>query len=283
MNPITTLDDGTRVLKTTGDQQALEHGGGVVYRDGGGVFWSWWDPPDPGTKNYIVYTVALTRGFLQDLELDVEEIALASCGEISKKELIQLSRSKVFSDRLIAMEAARDAFGSSGICPKPDEVTPYEMALRWGEIFGVDHEEVAMLDHEDYLIRETPRGIECGQIGGRMLGRFDDYQYALRAVADDIARSASHAANLYHEHAAGKLELVVWDREKHQGRHWPKKSVLPQAIWQNEMRRYRKSLSGGRCKSKGIIKMRKQVARKKRAERMRQSARNVRQILEARE
>jgi len=59
--------------------------------------------------------------------------------------------------------------------------------------------------------------------------------------------------------------------------------VLPQAIWQNEMRRYRKSLSGGRCKSKGIMKVRKQAQDRRRHKRMRQSAKNMRAILEARD
>lgn len=283
MKPIITLEDGTRVLETTGDQEALEYGGGVVYRDSSGAFWSWWDIPDPGYKNYIVFTVALTRGFIEDLELDIEEIAMATFGEMSPKQLLKLSRSKSITDRFAAAQAARDAVGSSGLCPEPDEVTPYEMAERWGEVFGVDVDEVAMLDHEDYMVRETRRGIECGQIGGRMLGRFEEYEHALRAVADDMERTGETGANLYHEHAPGRLELVVWDPSKRCGRPYPKKAVLPQAIWQNEMRRYRKSLAGGRCKSSGVTKVRKKAESRKRHKRMRQSAKNIRSILEARE
>ena len=282
MKPIITLEDGTRVLETTGDQQALEFGGGVLYRDAAGVFWSWWDPPDPGFKNFIVFTAALTRGFLKDLELDVKEISLSTAGEISANALANLSRSKAVHDRFIAMQAARDALGSSALCPNPDEVTPYEIALRWGEIFGVDAQEVSMLDHEDYLIRETERHVECGQIGGRMLGRFPIYEHALRAIADDIKRTGA-AANVYHEHAPGKIELVVWEPQRHEGLEYRKKAVLPQAIWQNDMRMYRKSLAGGRCKSKSVVKVRMKSERKNRAKRMRQSARNIRSILEARE
>jgi hypothetical protein len=97
MKPIVTLRNDTAVLVTTGDMDAFKYGGGVVYKDGQGTFWQFWDSREPGEKNYFVYTAPVPRKVLDYYDAPLEEIC--SVGDLDRREARRLSRSSNPSDR----------------------------------------------------------------------------------------------------------------------------------------------------------------------------------------
>lgn len=236
MKPIFTLEDGTEVLETTGDAEALQYGGGVLYRAPGNVVvWDFWEAPE---KNFFVYTADATKGVLEHYNVNLDELFLASGGEINKKELMKLSVSPDPRARLQVLILIKESYGASHLDPLgPLELTKFDLACKWGALFGVQKESVEQIALNDYMIIEKNDYWECGRIDGTFLGRFKRYEYALASIADDM-KITENNANLFHEHSPGQIELVQWDWENHTGRLPEIRRKMPMAQWKIAMRRY---------------------------------------------
>ena len=236
MKPIFTLEDGTQVLETTGDADALQYGGGVLFRAPGDVVaWDFWDAPE---KNFFVYSADAGRNILDRYDVDLQELCLASAGEINERELKKLANSMNPRARLQVLALIKDSYGASHLDPSgPIELTKYDLACKWGTLFGVQKENIEAVSLDDYIVRENNNNWECGRIDGKFLGRFSRYEYALAAVAEDM-KNIGLNANLFHEYFPGQLELVQWDWQNHIGRLPIIRGKMPMAQWKIAMRRY---------------------------------------------
>lgn len=239
--PIITLEDGTEVLKTTGDVDAFAHGGGVLYRapGRGGIFWTFWDARELGQKVFYVYTAPIPADILEYFEPDLKEMSLVLGLEL--RELKKLSASKSPFERLELVQAIQECFGSSRVDPEsePELMSLHDLSEQWGPVFGVDPSKVPKLSYDDYVVRETEQEeYECGSVDGVYLGRHAEYKTALCAVADHMRETSRVDANLYHEYEHGKLELVAWDHSTFTGKIPKRRGKLPVARWQNCMKQY---------------------------------------------
>lgn len=275
--PVVTLSNGTEVLDTTGDVDALAFGGGVVYREPRfrEAYWTFWSTRPRGQKNFEVFTAPIPSEILEYFEPDVRELSMAS--GYTSSEIRKLSRSRNPLERLKIVMAIRDCNGSSRVdrAHTPEEVTPFEMAERWGEVFDISTDGIPMIEYGDYLVRETKTGAyECGSIDGNYLGKFDKFKFALCAVADDMRKNGVTEANLFHEHEFGKLELVRWEPETFIGKLPRRRGKLPEAHWRNLVKRYIRSESRKK-RIDSRLKSQKQVIRQ-RKRRMAKSSRQAR-------
>ena len=237
MKPIFTLEDGTGVLETTGDEDAVQYGGGVLYRSPGGVVvWDFWDAPE---KNFFVYSVDVPRDVLEHYEgVDIQELVLCAGGEVTVKEILRLSSSKDPRARRQVLSLIRGGYGASQIdLDGPVEVTKFNLVDRWGFLFGVERNEVEEISQEDYIIREYGKRWECGRVDGICLGRYQRYEDALATVANDM-KKVGLFTNLFHEHLPGEIELLQWDPEDHIGRGTIIRGKIPAAQWKVAMRQY---------------------------------------------
>lgn len=251
--PIITLEDGTEVLETTGDVDAFEHGGGVLFRapHRRGTFWTFWSSRELGEKSYRVFTAPIPPDVIEHFEPDLKELTFVS--GIDLREMRKLSRSKNPVERLHLVMAIRDCNGASRVDPEhePEIMSIHELSERWGAVFGIDAGEIPMVDYEDFIIRETPfRDYECGSVDGKYLGRYQEYKHALCAIADCMKEWGRDNSNVFHEHEREKLELVAWERDTFVGKIPKRRGKLPEARWRNSMKRYATS----EIRRKGIDK-----------------------------
>jgi hypothetical protein len=237
MKPIFTLEDGTEVLETTGDADAIRYGGGVLYRSpGDAVVWDFWDAPE---KNFFVYKADASRHVLDHYEVDVEELVLCAAGEVTEKEILKLSASADPRRRLQVLALIRSGCGASELDPDgPVEMTKFDLVSRWGFLFGMEKDEIEEISQEDYMIREYGQRWECGRVDGLCLGRYTRYDDAIAAVANDMEK-VGLITNLFHEHSPGEIELVQWIPEEHIGRGSVIRGKIPAAQWKLAMRRYK--------------------------------------------
>ena len=289
--PIITLEDGTEVLDTTGDVDAFEHGGGVLFRapDRRGTFWTFWSARELGEKNYRVFTAPIPPDVIEYFDPDLKELALVSGIEL--REVRKLSRSKNPAERLQLVMAIRDCSGASRVDPahEPELMSVHELSERWGAVFGIDAGDIPMVDYEDFIIRETPfKDYECGSVDGKYLGRHKEYKHALCAIADCMKEWGRDRSNVFHEHEHGKLELVVWERETFVGKIPKRRGKLPEARWRNSMKRYvtseirRKGIDKKAEAQRNVTRDRRRaksrIAQKDRVERARTMRRSMEEI-----
>ncbi len=244
MRPIITLSDGIEVLDTTGDLDAFEYGGGVVYRTPQKeTYWQFWEPRERGRKNFYVFTAPIPDKVLDFYDF-VEPEILCTVGQIDKRELARISRSKDHKQRAFLVGIIKDAYGPSSIDPNEtsEVLTPWELASRWGDVYGVSTDETPQANLEDYIVREHKQvgeAYECGRIEGAYFGRFETYEDALCAVAHAMAKGDGFSCNVFHEHEPGKLELIDWDPQEYLERPLKKhRRAFSNAFWKNAMRHY---------------------------------------------
>ena len=277
MKPIFTLEDGTQVLEATGDASAFEYGGGVLYRTGKSCWWDFWDSPD---KNYFIYRADASRDVLGRYDVDLEELSLASAGEIGTKDLLKLSAHANPRARLRALMLIRDSYGASMLDPDgPTEMTKFELAKRWGFLFGIAKETIAEISLEDYIIRENNERWESGRVDGYFLGRFKRYDHALAAVADNM-KEVGLFTNLFHEHSVGDIELVQWDPEEHIGRRPRLRGKMPASQWKVAMRRYAAGRRIRKKKPRTITSIRRSEALRVSQKLRIEKARKIREFLQ---
>jgi len=271
--PIIRLENGIEVLKTTGDVDALAHGGGVLYREPRfrEFYWTFWEERSVGQKNFEVFTAPVPSDVIEYFEPDMRELSTVSGYEI--RELRKMGRSKDPIERLRVVQEIRNCNGPSKVDPgrTPESVSPFEMAERWGEVFDVSTKNIPMIEYEDYLVREIREGsYECGCVDGTYLGRYEDFKYALCAVADHMKKTAQSESNLFYEHEFGMIEIVKWEPETFIGKLPRRRGKLPEAGWRNLTKRYLRSES----RKQGIdkrLKSQKQVTRQRKRRMAKQS------------
>lgn len=270
--PIIRLDNGIDVIDTTGDVDAFEHGGGVIYTDPHDLrtYWTFWDQRELGQKKFDVFTSLVPEDVINFFKPEMEELSMVS--GFKKIELVRLGKSRKISDRIDVLKAIKECFGSSSIDLKkfPEELSPFEMVERWGDVFGIEKDEFPISDYEDYMIRGRGNGTyESGRFDGLYLGRFADFKSAMSAVADDMSSEGSFDSILFYEHSFGELETVSWDPQKFIGKSIPIRGKLPEAPWRNLMKKYEKSFpfkngnSPSLKSSRDVIKSRKRKMSKK--------------------
>lgn len=238
--PIITLEDGVEVLRTTGDINAFEHGGGVLFRAPRrrDIFWTFWSARKLDEKFYRVFTAPVPDDVILFFNPDIDE--LHSVSKIHKKDLKNMGRSKNPIDRLELVMLIQECCGSSSVDPsrEPEILSIYELSDRWGHVFGIDSREVPKLDFEDFILREHEGGYECGSVDGKYLGIFPEYKNALCAIADCMSILSRGGANVFHEHPDGQLEIVAWDPSTFIGKIPARRGKLSDMRWRNAMRRY---------------------------------------------
>lgn len=277
MKPIFTLEDGTQVLETTGDAEAFDYGGGVLYRAGKSCYWDFWDTPD---KNYFVYRADASRHILDRYDVELDELHLASAGEISKKDLERLSSHANPRARLQILMLIKDSYGATTLDEEgPIEMTKFELACKWGFLFGVEKETIEEISKEDYLIREFSSLWECGRVDGHFLGRFKKYEHALAAVAEDMKKVGLYT-NLFHEFSVGNIELVQWEPPSFVGRGCSVRGKMPTAQWKVAMRRYTTRKRIKKKKPRTITSIRRSEALRVSQKRRIEKARRIRDYLQ---
>lgn len=281
---IITLEDGVEVLETTGDLDAFAYGGGVVYKipPHGDIFWQFWEEREPGQKNYHIYSSPVPIRIISEFPgLDIKELCLV--GEITKKEITKLSLSKDPKERITLLQIIREANGPSFLDPDgPEILSPWDLAARWGVVFGQEKDALPKIDYDDFLIRSRTNGYEAGLVSGKYLGRHEDYESALSAISYYMKKSGLSESNLFYEHEPYKIELIIWDPEKYDYRV-DKTKIRPSPYWRKEVKKYQKDLdklSRGKAHNKSIMKTRKRKNDKMKQELRRERAREVREAIE---
>lgn len=289
MRPILTLEDGTRVLDTTGDLDAFEHGGGVLFQEPRRheTYWQFWNAREEGEKNYEVFTAPIPSNVIEVFEPDLLELCKYS--ELEMQTVRRMSRSKDPKERLQVVIALREVYGASAIDPhhEPEIITPWELAERWGNVFGKDLGEIPEVEYDDYLVRETASGHwECGCIDGAYFGRFEKYKHCLCAIAEHMRDIGTMHPNVMHEHARGKLELIVWDPQDFLNKKIPRRGVVPGPRWRAHVRMYANAqeradgIAKRLAREKSIMKKRKRAKQKLRQRDNLERAKALRRSLE---
>jgi len=224
-----------QVIQTTGDDDSFEHGGGVLYRKDDAEFWQFWDVP--ARKNYLIWTAKIPRDVFKQYKRILREELANELG-VDLDTLRTMGRSRTASDRLELVRAIGQIEGRTTICGRQEELTPWEMAQRWGTAIRVDPESVARIDGDDYLILEYGEAFGCGQLEGPMLGCFKTFECCAAAIADH-SEDAGNASNVYVEIGPGEIEKVDWTRAKWVGRHKsPLRGAFSRAIWRSKIKNY---------------------------------------------
>lgn len=268
MKPIITLEDGTHILETTGDLDAFEHGGGVLFQEPRrkDTYWQFWRPREPGDKNYEVFTAPVPPKVIEVFEPDLRELCKYS--ELELQTVRRMSRSRDPKERLQVVIAMREVYGASAIDPngEPEVITPWELAERWGSVFGKELGEIPEVEYDDYLIREMEDGRwESGCIDGTYLGKFGRYKDALCAIAEHMRSIGSMQPNVMHEHGRGKLELVVWDPREFLDKINIRKRTVAGPRWRAHVRMYASAhdraagIAKRTSREKSIMKKRKRA------------------------
>lgn len=238
--PIITLENGIEVLETTGDADAFEHGGGVLFREPRrrDIFWTFWSARELGEKNYQVFTAPILQNVIDYFRPDIKELVKVS--GVDARDLVRLGRSANPSDRLKVVMIICDCCGPSRIDPnhEPEIMSIYELSERWGDVFGYDIKNISKIEFEDFIIREVESDYECGTIDGKYLGRHKEYKHALCAIADFMNQFGRERSNVFHEYDHDHLELVSWNPETFVGKIPKRRGKLPEARWRNSMKKY---------------------------------------------
>ncbi len=293
MRPVITLADGIEVLDTTGDLNAFEYGGGVVYRTpDDDIYWQFWEARDTGKKNFYVFTAPVPADVLSFYDF-VERKMLGRIGGMDERELERLSRSRDPRERASLVSLIRDAHGPSSVDPNEtsEVLSPWELTARWGDVYGKSPDEVEQIGLDDYVVREQKMGggYECGRVRGIFLGRFKNYEMALVSIAKNMSQSDGFDFNVFHEHEPGRVERIDWDYEGYLKIKMPgKKKVVPMAFWKNAMKKYidddkiKERIRNRRNKQSDDLKARQRSQPKLKREKRVERAREFRKSMEER-
>lgn len=225
----------TVVLEKTGDDDSFEYGGGVLYKKDDAEFWQFWESPT--RKNYLVWTARIPRDVLKEYKR-IPRDEIASILDVDTDTLRTMGRSRQYGDRFALIEAISELEGRSAIVRREEDLTPWELAQRWGTAIGVDPESVPQMDDDDYIIIEYRGAFGCGQLGEVMLGCFKTFECCAAVIADH-SESMGNASNVYFEVSSGKLERVDWTRSKWVGRKSRRlRGQFSRAIWRSKVKEY---------------------------------------------
>ena len=222
------------ILESTGDDDALHEGGGIVFRKDDHEYWQRWDPPT--TKNYLVWTGKVPRDVLKHYSEVTREDLMAQL-ELEPDELRSMSRSRNVRDRIHLMRGVRELCGDSTTFPKQEDLTIYELVDRWGPILGWDVATFPRVDGDDYFILPIREHYAAGQVSGRYLGAYEAFEDALASISDHSIGMGNCSNSFYLEDEDAELERLDFDRNKWASQKTdPIRGVLSSALWRNRMR-----------------------------------------------
>jgi hypothetical protein len=183
-NPI--VIDGARVIGMTGDDDPVEHGGGVIFTNEDGAWWQFWGAREGA--HLTVYTAQIHDNVLREASYtSAEELELLS--GIAPDELKRMSRSILDTERAALIELLRREYGASAVAPgDPERLTKWELLQRWGTAYGIDADSAPRFELEDYIIIEEDGFHHCGSVAGTPLGAWPDSKDALIAISRHKAR-----------------------------------------------------------------------------------------------
>lgn len=224
--------EGKKILGTTGDDDSLLYGGGVVFRKGEIDYWQFWDGPE--RKNFEVWTAKIPSRVLNAYKMTRYE--LADVMGMGAEEVRSMGSARDAKDRQKVLEAVIRVLGRSAVCRDgAEDLTLWELVQRWHPVLGVDHGSVPQCDEDDYIISSYEGVVGCGQVGGNFLGAYESIECCASAIASDLEK-AGFPSNVF-VLEDDKLERLEWNREKWIDR--PKvavKGVFAPAIWRFRMR-----------------------------------------------
>jgi hypothetical protein len=138
------LEDDVEVLGTTGDVNALDYGGGVIFRHPDGhVVWEWWDEQDEGAPSplhgdpnfagkYTVYSVHVPDpGEVMSWYDWVDYADMGNSMDMTVGEYRELCRSKNPIDRVRVIEDIEGYHGPHELDQYPQKLSRAEMEKRW--------------------------------------------------------------------------------------------------------------------------------------------------------
>ncbi len=126
-----------KVIGTTGDAHALDHGGGVVADRGYGPEWWFWDEPeqdDNGKDHYKVYRVPVEEDVF-GYHSWADPFELARTYSINAFTLQALGSSPRVMERVEALEMIAGHYGPHELDNEPDRMTRAEMERFFGPTF----------------------------------------------------------------------------------------------------------------------------------------------------
>lgn len=119
-----------RVLMTTGDVNALNYGGGIVYRDKYGTHWDLWYSDDEDQDKYEVFTIDIPDDVIAEFNW-VNWDSVANSIGMDLGELEWLGRSRKVGERVGALDAAVGHEGMYAFDQYPVSLTRAELKRRW--------------------------------------------------------------------------------------------------------------------------------------------------------
>jgi hypothetical protein len=138
------MEADVEVLGTTGDVNALDYGGGVVYRHPDGhINWEWWDEEDEGAASpiagdpnfagkYTVYSATVEDpGEVMKWYNWVDYESMGRTMDMTVAEYRKLCRSANPLDRVRLMEDIVGYHGSHEVDQYPRKFTRAELEERW--------------------------------------------------------------------------------------------------------------------------------------------------------
>jgi hypothetical protein len=225
--------EGKKILGQTGDDDALEYGGGVIFKKGDVSYWQFWDPPV--RKNFEVWTAKIPSRVLN--QYGVTRYELADAMEMEPEAVRSLSSARDAVDRQKVLAAIMQQNGRSSVCRDgPEDLTVWELVQRWHPVLGVEPDSVPQVDEDDYIISYYEDVVGCGQVHGNFLGAFESLECCASAIASDMERTGHHV-NVFVINDDERLERLEWNRERWVDK--PKvevKGVFAPAIWRFRMR-----------------------------------------------
>jgi hypothetical protein len=224
------------VLEMTGDSDALEFGGGVVFRKDGQIYWQFWDAPTG--RKYLIWTSKIPFNVLRQFSF-VDREGIARFLRIDLDELRGMSVSNRIMDRQRLVEVIGETEGWSTICPDDvEDLVRWELIQRWGPLLGVDPETAPRMSPGDCLICESDEGFVCGRVGGEFFGLYERLEGCASAVAEAL-EGADPSSLVFVESAPGEIERLEWTRSKWLGRERTKLRIgFSSARWRFRMRPY---------------------------------------------
>lgn len=277
--PILHLESGVQVIECTGDADALEYGGGVIYfcPRQESIFWEFWGPRAMGSSTFEVFNAPVPDRVIEHFQPDLKE--LSSISGYSEVDIRVMSRSPNPKERAKVVMAICECDGPSKVDrgDGPRMVNISKMVAKWGEVFGVSADEaMAQISPKDYIARRIGKKMfEVGRMDGCYLGRFQLFDEVVQAVA---SACLTGAPNLYFEHGFGELEPVSWDRSDYPQTITANKGV-PSPKWRNFVRSYSKMIVEPSKKKivskKGAIRSRNALGKRREREMERERIRGI--------
>lgn len=126
-----------KVFGTTGDVNALDYGGGIVFDQGYGPEWWVWDSPEGETDefgDYRVYRVNVPDDVFEEHTF-ADPFKIAKSIDVNPLKLTQLGSSRDVMDRVEALEEIAMHYGIASLDHDPETFTRAQMMRKFEPSF----------------------------------------------------------------------------------------------------------------------------------------------------